>query len=236
MNRSQKSTSMPVLIFQDRNLLVVAKPPGLLSIPDGYDPNLPHLRSVLEPSYGPLWMVHRLDRDTSGLVVLARNENCHRELNAQFRNRAIDKLYHALVSPAPIFTSKTINLPLRPNADREHRTRVDSLNGKPAQSTCKVLKRFELGALMEIKILTGITHQIRAHLRAEELVLFGERLYNAGLPPQPVSAPRAMLHARKISFPHPGSGERVQFTANYPEDFRDLYTQLRFTRAQDEVI
>jgi RluA family pseudouridine synthase len=228
--------NLPVIIYQDEDLLVINKPSGLLSVPDGYDPDQPHLRSVLEPIHGPLWMVHRLDKETSGIVILAKSETSHRELNALFRNRKINKIYHALVTPPPEFQTKTITLPLRPNADRKHRTRVDYKHGKQAHSILKVLKRFNLGVLMEIKILTGITHQIRAHLRAHDLVLFGETLYNAGLPPQPLPAPRAMLHARETDLPHPSSGESLRLSATYPEDFRSLYTELRFTKDPDEVI
>ena len=236
MNENRPPTLIPSLIFEDSDLLLVNKPAGLLSVPDGYNPDLPHLRSVLEPVYGPLWIVHRLDRETSGAVILAKNKVSHRELNALFRIREIHKVYHGLIAHAPTFTTKTIELPLKPNADREHRTRVDTRNGKSAQSIIRVLKHFDFGALVEIQILTGITHQIRAHLRAEELTLFGETLYNAGLPPQPLTAPRTMLHARQISFPHPISKEQLQITANYPEDFRRFYTKLRFTKALDEAI
>lgn len=227
---------IPATIYQDDDLLVINKPSGLLSVPDGYDPDQPHLKNVLEPIHGPLWMVHRLDKETSGILILAKNKTSHRELNALFRNRKIDKIYHALVTPPPGFQAKTITLPLRPNADRKHRTRVDPKNGKQAHSILKVLKHFNLGVLMEISILTGITHQIRAHLRAHDLVLFGETLYNAGLPPQALSAPRGMLHAREIALPHPASGESLRLRATYPEDFRSLYTELRFTKDPDEAI
>lgn len=236
MPNDSHQPATPAVIFQDNDLIVVNKPPGLLSAPDGYDPKLPHLKSILEPHYGPLWRVHRLDKETSGLIILARNQTSHRELNALFRNRQVDKVYHGLVTPAPDFQTKTIQLPLKPNADRKHRTRVEYHLGKPAHSIFKILKRFNLGVLMEITILTGVTHQIRAHLRSLDLVLIGESLYNAGLPPQDLEAPRAMLHAREIAFPHPISKKAMQFSAAYPEDFREVYTKLRFTKAPDELI
>jgi len=236
MNKDQHPTMTPSLVYQDNDLLIVNKPAGLLSVPDGYDPDLPHLRSVLEPIYGRLWMVHRLDRETSGLIILAKNGDSHRDLNGQFRNHEIDKIYHGLVTPSPNFKTKTIRLPLKPNADRKHRTRVVVKGGKPAHSILRVLKLYDLGALLEIKILTGITHQIRAHLRAESLSLFGDSLYNAGLPPHPLSAPRVMLHAKEIGFTHPATGKTMCFSTNYPEDFRNLYTRIRFTKALDEGI
>jgi tRNA pseudouridine32 synthase / 23S rRNA pseudouridine746 synthase len=236
MDEKQHTSSSPHLVYLDSDLLIFNKPAGLLSVPDGYDPNLPHLRSVLEPIYGRLWIVHRLDRGTSGLIILAKNEASHRKLNALFRRNEIFKIYHGLVTPSPDFNTKNIRLPLKTNADREHRTRVNLKDGKPAQSTFRVVKRFDLGALIEITILTGITHQIRAHFRVEDLALFGDTLYTAGLPPQPLPAPRVMLHARELGFRHPANGKPLRFSANYPEDFRNLYTQLRFTKALDEGI
>jgi RluA family pseudouridine synthase len=233
MNSKSHCDLMPLTIYEDQDLMIVNKPAGLLSLPDGFNPDLAHLRSLLEPRFGALWIVHRLDRETSGLVILAKNEISHRELNKQFRERQVKKTYHALVTPQPNFQEETLHLPLRPNADRKHRTRVDHQNGKEAQSALKVLKRFHLGALMEVRITSGITHQIRAHLRSLDLCLIGETLYSAGLPPQPLNASRAMLHARQVAFSHPITGEELIFEAPYPEDFRETYTELRFTKAQD---
>jgi RluA family pseudouridine synthase len=222
--------------FIDNDLLIVNKFPGVLSVPDGYDATLPHLRSILEPAYGPLWMVHRLDKDTSGLVILARNESAHRSMNQLFRDRQIEKRYHALVTPAPSWQELDIRLPLKVDADRKHRTRVNHTSGKEAQSICYVLKKFTLGALIEIQIMTGITHQIRAHLREHDMQIFGESLYDAGLPPQPLHAPRMMLHARSLTFIHPITGEKLFITASYPEDFRTAYTALQTTRSLDAMI
>ena len=232
----KKENNQPSLIFQDQDILVIHKPSDLLSIPDGYDATLPHLKTVLEPDCGPLWIVHRLDKETSGVMVLARNAEAHRNLNAAFRSHDVRKLYHGLVTPAPDWREKVIELPLATNADRKHRTRVDEVIGKPAWSRCEVLKSYPYGVLMAIEIRTGITHQIRAHLRANDLVLLGDSLYQAGLDIQSISAPRIMLHAREITFPHPGTGQTVHFSAPYPEDFRAVYTELSITRDLDSVI
>ena len=224
----------PSLIYQDEDFLVINKTPGLLSVPDGYQPNMPHLKSVLEPVYGDLWIVHRLDKDTSGVMLLARNAKTHRDFNTIFRERQIEKKYHGLVTPVPDWRTKDITLPLQTNADRKHRTRVNPTAGKEARSICKVEKTFGLGVLMEIQILTGITHQIRAHLRQFDLALFGDSLYSAGLPDQPLSVSRTMLHARSISFIHPTTGQLMDFTASYPDDFREAYTKLQTTRFENE--
>jgi RluA family pseudouridine synthase len=224
---------LPSILYQDDALLVINKSAGLLSIPDGYDPDLPHLRTLLEPVYGPLWIVHRLDKDTSGALVLARDAEAHRVLNRLFRERQIRKIYHGLVAPVPDWQTQTMDLPLQVDADRKHRTRADPTQGKPARTEFKVLKRFPYAALLEITIETGITHQIRAHLRSLELALLGDALYQAGLPAPPVAVERTMLHARELSFPHPNSGARLTVTAPYSDDFREVYTDLRFTKDQE---
>lgn len=227
--------TFPELIFQNQDLLIINKPSGILSIPDGYNTALPYLRSVLEPIYGELWMVHRLDKETSGVMVLARNREAHQRLNEIFREREVNKVYHCLVSPKPDWTNLDIQSPLRLDADRKHRTRVDKTQGKAARSLCHVLKHFKFGALLEITIFTGFTHQIRAHLREFNLAILGDDLYRAGLPPQPVEVSRMMLHARELTFPDLITGELLEYTANYPDDFRQAYTELRMTINLDEA-
>ncbi len=131
------------VVFTDENLVVINKPPGLLSVPDGYDPTLLHLRSVLEPFLGRLWMVHRLDKETSGLMVLARDADSHRELNRQFREHEPIKRYLAQVAPQPSWNEISLDAPLKVNADRAHRTRVDFVKGKPARTDFLVRRREE---------------------------------------------------------------------------------------------
>jgi tRNA pseudouridine32 synthase / 23S rRNA pseudouridine746 synthase len=233
---NEYSAENPAILYEDEHLIVIDKPSGLLSVADGYDPTLPHIRSVIEPRVGRVWMVHRLDKETSGVMLIARNEDVHRKLNEDFRLKKIEKIYHGLVAPVPTWREKDIQLSLQADADRKHRTRVTEHGGKPAHSVCRVIKWYACGVLMEIQIHSGISHQIRAHLRAFDLALLGDELYNAGLPPQPFTAPRTMLHARTLSFNYPETNEWLSFTAPYPEDFRAAYTQLRMSTAQDTMI
>ena len=226
----------PEILYIDSDLIIVNKPPGLLSIQDGFDRDLPHLRTILEPEFGKLWIVHRLDKETSGVMILARQAEAHRILNQEFRERQVSKIYHGLITPSPLWHQKEINQPLRVNADRKHRTRIDQGNGKPAHSSFTVEKHFQSGALAIISIKTGITHQIRAHVRALELSLLGDKLYRAGLTDQPFEVERTMLHARTVTFLHPTNKEWQQCTANYPQDFRQAYTKLRFTTETDVTI
>src|SRR5512136_520643 len=101
---------VPILYIDDV-LLVIDKPAGLPSLPDGYNPATPHVRSLLEPIFGRVWFVHRLDRDTSGVLLLARSAAAHRILNTQFDQRQVKKVYHALVYGSPDWVAKTVDLP-----------------------------------------------------------------------------------------------------------------------------
>jgi len=237
--------SLPVdiqVLFTDTALLVVNKPAGLATLPDGYNPTLPHIKSVLEQQYGPLWIVHRLDKETSGVLVLARSAKAHRSLNTQFEKHLVSKVYHALVVGIPEWQEKTVSLPLRPNGDRQHRTVIDPQAGKPAVTHLKVLEGFGQYCFLEAIPETGRTHQIRAHLSALGLSILGDKLYgkrnnlHAGgkvHPPQQVQDPqfiltdRMGLHAWSLEITHPLSGERLKFTAPYPAGLMAVLQQLR---------
>jgi RluA family pseudouridine synthase len=236
---------VPVL-FADEALLVVNKPAGLTSLPDGYDGDSPHLVDVLKPEFGRLWIVHRLDRDTSGVIALARDEVAHQSLNAQFESRAVHKVYHALVVGHPSWNERTISAPLLVDADRHHRTIVDDAEGKPAVTSVRVLERFGRGklrfTLVEAMPETGRTHQIRVHLAALGIPVAADKLYGNGRPillssfksdyrgdleeERPILG-RVGLHAFRLGLTHPVTGEPAQFEAPYPKDFGATLNQLR---------
>jgi tRNA pseudouridine32 synthase/23S rRNA pseudouridine746 synthase len=187
------------------------------------------LATILAPDYGRLWLVHRLDRDTSGVLVLARSAAAHHNLNDQFRDRQVEKRYHALVAPAPSWEQMTVDIPLRKDGDRQHRTVADPQRGKPARTDFIVLERYTQAALLEAQPLTGYTHQIRAHLRASGCPIIADGLYR--LPDSPAFDPppidRMALHAFSISIAHPLSGENLVFNTPHPADFVMAIDKLR---------
>ena len=200
------------ILFCDETILVIDKPAGLHTLPDGYDPSLPHVRGLLEPEFGRLWIVHRLDRETSGVLVLARTAQAHRSLNTQFERHQTQKVYHALVMGGPDWQDTSVRLPLRINVGHRHRTAVDLGRGKPAVTHLRVLERYEQTTLVEAAPETGRTHQIRAHLAALGHPIVGDELYG-GIP----SPEGLYLHARSLEITHPLTGERMKLTAENPK-------------------
>ncbi len=227
----------PHEIWKDDAVLVIDKPAGLLSIPDGYRQETPYLLSVLEPEYGKLWIVHRLDRETSGVIVLARSAEAHHRLNDQFAGREVRKVYHAIVLGAPPWEETTVDEPLRKNGDRSHRTVIDRVRGKPASTSLRVLERYPSHALVEARPHSGYTHQIRTHLAWLGFPLAGDPLYAPRQSDQQNTAPedsgavlpihRVALHALQITFLHPTTGQGMTFSEPYPDDFSAALDWLR---------
>jgi RluA family pseudouridine synthase len=226
------------VLYSDDSLLVVNKPAGLATLPDGYNPTLPHIKSVLEEQYGPLWVVHRLDKDTSGVLVLACSASAHRSLNTQFEKRLVSKVYHALVDGTPDWQETTVSLPLRSNGDRQHRTVVDMQNGKTTITHFTILERFEKYCLLQAVPETGRTHQIRAHLSGLGLYIIGDKLYHRrdehqdrdnALPTDPSvgSGVTMALHAQSLELTHPLTGQQLILTAPYPPELTALLERLR---------
>ncbi|MCI0519280.1 MAG: pseudouridine synthase [Chloroflexi bacterium] len=230
------------ILLADASILAINKPAGLPTLPDGYDPAAAHVRSALEGEFGRLWIVHRLDKDTSGVLLLARSAEAHRALNAQFDGRAVEKTYHALIRGELPFGEALADYPLRANGDRRHRTVVDHERGKPARTLLRALERFKGFTLVQAEPYTGRTHQIRAHLAALGFPILADGLYGPGgalYPSQvnPAYRPgkagecailaRTGLHAHSLKFFHPDSGEAVEISAPYPADFAGALRMLR---------
>lgn len=234
------------IIHQDDALLVVNKPSGLSVIPNGFDKDKPNLHHLLSQVYGRLWVVHRLDKDTSGVLIFARSAQTHRHLNTQFEHHSVAKTYHLLTWGPIQWESRTVDYPLRINGDRNHRTVIDVQNGKPARTDFNLLERFSGNvSLLSASPFSGYTHQIRAHCAATGLWLVNDSLYLPRLFPLPVDyqpphrsdllpqvqnlpISRTALHAQQISFHHPDTNLPLTLQASYPRDFTETLKMLRF--------
>lgn len=204
----------PPVIYEDDHVLVIDKPAGLLSMAKGeYCPE-----ATLE-NYGLL--VHRLDRDTSGVVILAKDPETQTMLRKQFQDRKTHKTYYAIVEGQPKLDTAMIDLPIARNLKHPTTFQVDE-NGKPSQTLYKVLATNGKYSLLELKPTTGRTHQLRVHLKYLGTPIAGDPVYG-----NEKSAPRLMLHAGALEITIPGQtpeagNERQTFTAALPPEFSKL--------------
>ncbi|HEY3697996.1 MAG TPA: pseudouridine synthase, partial [Spongiibacteraceae bacterium] len=200
----------------DDHLIVVDKPYGLLSVP-GRDPaNRDCVPSRLLAEFGELRIVHRLDFDTSGLMVLARDAATHRHLSRQFEERKVSKLYEALVWGLPQQDSGEINLPICVDWPNRPKKIIDYVNGKPAQTFFSVLARDAEKhiARLELKPITGRSHQLRVHLAEIGHPILGCPFYAHDEAKNVVD--RLTLHARELQLTHPANQQRMIFNATVP--------------------
>lgn len=206
------------IVHAERRFVVVNKPPGLLSVP-GRAPDLAdcvarRVERAFPDASGPL-VVHRLDMDTSGLIVLGLDPAAQRQLSIQFERRRVEKRYVALVEGDVPSDAGRIDLPLRVDWPNRPRQIVCPERGKPASTCYRVLAREIDRTRLELEPLTGRTHQLRVHLadaRGLGRPIVGDALYH----PDPAAAPRLMLHAATLAFRPPGSRRLHEFHAPTP--------------------
>jgi len=212
------------ILHQDGHIIVINKPADLPVLPDGWDPDAPYLRQLLEEEFSQqIWVVHRLDKVTSGVMVFARTAEAHRELNRQFDRHEVEKVYQAIVEGIPPWDEHTARHMLQTNVGRKHRTVVVHKRGKNSETVFKVLKRGQAQALIEAHPKTGRTHQIRVHLSALGYPILGDTLYGA---PETDIIARPALHAHCIAFSHPSTGEHINFHTNPPNDILQALKRL----------
>jgi 23S rRNA pseudouridine1911/1915/1917 synthase len=225
------------VIYQDEDIVVVDKPAGVAAHPsvgwDGPSVGGALLAMGIEMSTSGVaerqGIVSRLDVGTSGLMVLTKTEIAYSRMKQAFRDRVVDKTYHALVQGHPDPSSGTIDAPLGRHPKHEYKFTV-SQDGKPSVTHYKTLEAFTAASLLEIELETGRTHQIRVHFSAFKHPLVGDTLY--GCDPKlavKLNMERQWLHAMKLGFIHPTKGEYVSFESFYPQDLND---SLAFLRAE----
>ena len=206
-----------LILFEDTDLLVINKPSGIPVLADGWEKDAPSLVGLLEQQFGKLWVVHRLDKVTSGVMVFALSAAAHRTLSMQFEHHQAQKIYHAILVGVPGWDEHVARHPLRVDVGHNHRTVVVSSHGKTSETAFRVLGRFMGYALIAALPATGRTHQIRVHACALGFPLLGDMLYGA---PETQLINRPALHALSLEIIHPATQVRMTFDAPLPDDFQ----------------
>lgn len=204
----------PNVVHEDEALLVVVKPSGLLSVPGRLAEHRDSALVRLQQRHGPLWVVHRLDMETSGLMAFARTRQAAAQLGLQFERRLVGKAYEALVWGHPPSRLGRIELALRADWPRRPRQIVDGLAGKPARTDYSVLGHEAGISRLSLAPLTGRSHQLRVHLSAIGHPIIGDSFY--GTLPEARPGPRLMLHACALEFAHPSSGRTQRWDSQAP--------------------
>ena len=219
------------VLFEDKDLIVINKPKGMVVHPGAGNPNhtlvngllahckdLSGINGVLRPG-----IVHRIDKDTSGCLVVAKNDLAHQNLSEQLAKRTLKRTYIALVHGVIQHNVGTIEAPIgRDKSDRQKMT-VTSMNARPALTHFKVLKRYEAHTLVECQLDTGRTHQIRVHFQYINYPIVGDPKYSIK---KTLETQGQCLHAQRIEFIHPRTQEIMQFEAEMPEVFKQVLEEL----------
>ena len=229
------------VLFEDEALLVLNKPAGLVVHPAAGHEEHTLVNALLHHCEGELsgiggvarpGIVHRLDKETSGCLVVAKNDDTHVALSAQFASRKVGKIYHAIVCGEMTRDKGEIRAAIARHPSHRKRMAVNDDNGREARTSYRVLERLRATTLVEAALHTGRTHQIRVHFQFLGFPLAGDLTYgqrqNRRLEELVgFAAPRVMLHAYQLAFIHPRTGKRVHFEAPLPQDFQDLLKALR---------
>lgn len=219
------------ILYEDEDVAVVVKPYGMVVHPAPGNESgtlvnallyamedLSGIGGVKRPG-----IVHRLDKDTSGVIMIAKNDLAHESLSAQLKERTMDKRYLALVEGNLKEDEGSIDQPIARSKKDRKKMAIDP-EGRESQTEWKVLERLKNSTLLEVHILTGRTHQIRVHMQYIHHPVVGDPIYGAK---NGVKASRLMLHAWKLDFDHPRTGERLHFEAEPPENYRKILDRVR---------
>lgn len=201
------------ILHRDNDLLVLDKPSGLLSVPGQHPALGDSLATRVRETFPQAQMINRLDKDTSGIVLMSLNRKSHAAVARQFEARTAKKSYVAEVWGRVEDEEGLVDLPLAIDPDNKPRHRVDHAHGKPAQTRWQILGRGDNTTRLRLYPLTGRTHQLRVHMKALGHVILGDAFYADGA--ALAAASRLLLHAEQLSFRHP-DGSDMTFTAPVP--------------------
>lgn len=228
-----KPQEMPLdIIYEDDDMLVINKEKGIVVHPGNGNPDGTLANAVMAKCKGSLsgiggkirpGIVHRIDKDTSGLIIVAKNDTAHLNLSKQIQDRKVKKTYIALVRGVIKENEATINMPIG-RSSKDRKKMAVTKDGKEAITHFKVLKRYNGFTLLEVKIETGRTHQIRVHLSEIGYPVVGDEVYSNGKNPFGVKG--QMLHAEKLELKHPRTGKDLTFEAPVPKYFENIINQL----------
>jgi len=228
-----KAQDIPVdVIYEDEDIIVVNKPKGMVVHPANGNPDGTLVNAIMNICKDSLsgiggeirpGIVHRIDKDTSGLLIIAKNDKAHINLSEQIKNREITKKYVALVRGVIKENNATIDMPIG-RSDKDRKKMAVRKDGKNAVTHFDVIKRYNGYTYLDIKIDTGRTHQIRVHLAEIGYPIVGDTVYSNGKNPFGVEG--QMLHAKSLEFKHPITGQTMKLEAPIPEYFEDVLKRL----------
>lgn len=221
------------IVYEDNDIIMINKPKGMVVHPahGNYEDtlvnailahckdNLSGINGVIRPG-----IVHRIDKDTTGILVVAKNDRAHQHLAQQFKEHSINRIYVALVKGLIEENKGTIDMPIARSKTHRKKMAVD-FNGKKATTHFTVLERFNGYTLLELKLETGRTHQIRVHMAQINHPLIGDEIYSSGKNSFDVKG--QLLHAKTLGIIHPTTNEYIEFSAPLPEEFTKVLEFLR---------
>lgn len=228
-----KAQDIPVpVVYEDNDIIVVNKPKGMVVHPANGNPDGTLVNAIMSMCKDSLsgiggelrpGIVHRIDKDTSGLLIVAKNDKAHIEMSNQIKNHEVKKIYITLVRGNVGEDEATIDMPIGRSTKDRKKMAVEK-NGKEAVTHFKVLKRYGKYTLLEVKIDTGRTHQIRVHMAEIGHPVVGDMVYSNGKNDFGVEG--QMLHAKSLDFKHPITGKQMHLEAELPEYFKNIIQQL----------
>jgi len=228
-----RAQDIPVdVIFEDADIIVVNKPKGMVVHPANGNPDGTLVNAIMNICKDSLsgiggeirpGIVHRIDKDTSGLLIIAKNDKAHINLSEQIKNREITKKYVAVVRGVIKENNATIDMPIG-RSDKDRKKMAVRKDGKNAVTHFDVIKRYNGYTYLDIKIDTGRTHQIRVHLAEIGYPIVGDAVYSNGKNPFGVEG--QMLHAKSLEFKHPTTGKILKLEAHIPEYFKEVLNKL----------